>query len=35
MAPILKFFTMQHIRHALFVIHWILPEEAQKPTEVM
>ena len=31
-GPVLKFFTMQHIRHSLFVLHWILPEEAAKPT---
>ncbi|TRY74456.1 hypothetical protein TCAL_12490 [Tigriopus californicus] len=25
LGPILKFLTMQHMRHSLFVLHWLLP----------
>lgn len=26
-APILKFLSMQHMKHGLFALHWLIPRE--------
>ena len=35
LAPVLKFFTGQHMRHSMFVIHWLFPPQPEKSAQPM